>query len=171
MNASAAHAVLRRALDRVTFGTSPELIEEAQRLGWERWLDAQLAPGDRQDVELERRLRKLKLLIEYETDQGPEGKMMMKGGKRKVKELRPLQFLNRSITRFILRLVENLHPELVKQLPPVLSRKSLNLRQRFENHGSYLHAKLCFGKPWPAGHTRRLKLWRDALQAARGPQS
>ena len=97
MSIPADPTALRRALDRVSYGASPALLEEAQRLGWAGWIDQQLAPQDGQDAELAGRLRKLKLLIDYEIDPAAEGKMMMKGGKRHVKEMRPLKYLDRGV--------------------------------------------------------------------------
>lgn len=97
MSVPSDHAALRRALDRVTYGASPALLEEVQRVGWADWLDQQLAPKNGEDPELEQRLRKLKLLIDYEIDPAEAGKMMTKGGKKHVKELRPLQYLDRGL--------------------------------------------------------------------------
>src|SRR5260221_7654239 len=90
-------AALRRALDRVSYGASPALLEEVQRLGWADWIEQQLAPIEGQDAELDGRLRKLKLLIDYEIDPAADGKMMMKGGKQHVKEMRPLKYLDRGV--------------------------------------------------------------------------
>jgi uncharacterized protein (DUF1800 family) len=100
MSLPADNATLRRALDRVTYGASPALLDEAQQMGWEKWIDQQLAPKDSDDPQLERRLKKLKLLIDYEIDPAADAKgatMMMKGGKQHVKEMRPLQYLDRGI--------------------------------------------------------------------------
>jgi len=98
MSASVDSATLRRALNRVTYGASPDVVADAERLGWADWLDQQLAPDDTQDDELKRRLSKLKLLIEYEVDPAADGKMMMmKGGKKQVKEMRPLKYLDLSV--------------------------------------------------------------------------
>ena len=98
MSNTAEIAALRHALDRLTYGASPALLEEAQRLGWEAWIDGQLTPNDDQDSEMKRRLSKLKLLIEYDLDSAADGKMMMApGGKRKIKETRPLKFLDQPL--------------------------------------------------------------------------
>src|SRR4051794_905107 len=95
MSSSAEIAVLRRALDRATFGAGPALLDEVRKLGWEAWIDEQLAPEEKHDEDLDRRLKKLKLLIEYEMEPAAGGKMMMgKSGKDRVKEMRPLKFLD-----------------------------------------------------------------------------
>jgi uncharacterized protein (DUF1800 family) len=95
MSAPADSAALRRALDRVTYGASPALVEEAQRLGWTDWIHQQLAPDDSQDADFNRRFSSFKLLIDYEIDPAADGKaMMMKGGKQHVKEMRPLKYLD-----------------------------------------------------------------------------
>ena len=93
---------LRRWVNRATFGASPALMEEVSRAGWEGWVEAQLAPDEPADQDCQRRIQKLRLLIEYEVErpkaEGGAAKMMM-GAKivRKVKEYRPLTLLEKPI--------------------------------------------------------------------------
>ena len=95
---------LRRWVNRVTYGATPALLEEASRLGWEGWVDEQLAPDEAADEECQRRIQKAHLLIEYEVEppktDGGAPKMMMAGkGARKVKENRPLSLLDEPIEK------------------------------------------------------------------------
>lgn len=95
---------LRRRLNRATYGVTPALLEEASRQGWERWVAEQLAPDDRADADLQKRMQKFRLLIEYEVrPPAPEGagaKMMMAGkGPKKVREQRSFSLLEQPIEK------------------------------------------------------------------------
>ena len=95
---------LRRWLSRATFGVSHTLLAEANAMGWEKWVETQLTPNESADAECSKRLKDLRLKIEYEfeppKEEGGEAKMMMKGkGKQKVKELRALTSLDQPIEK------------------------------------------------------------------------
>ena len=101
-SSDASPANLRLWVNRATFGVTPESLQEAQKLGWEGWVRAQLSPDEKADTECLKRLQNFRLLIEYEVEapkaDGTASKMMMMGGKgKKVKENRPLQLLNSPI--------------------------------------------------------------------------
>ena len=92
---------LRRWVNRVTYGATPALTEEVSRVGWEGWVDGQLAPDEAADEECKRRIQKARLLIEYEVEppkaEVAGAKMMMGAKGRKVKENRPLSLLDKPI--------------------------------------------------------------------------
>jgi uncharacterized protein (DUF1800 family) len=46
----------RRVIDRATWGWTPQLESEVRSLGWERWLDQQLAPSSIPDPEVDQML-------------------------------------------------------------------------------------------------------------------
>ena len=102
MPAPASSPDLRRWLNRATFGVTPTLLEEVQSLGWERWVAAQLAPDEKADTDCLKRLKNLRLHIEYEVQPmapaaaGAKAMMTTKVAK-KVNENRPLRLLHQPL--------------------------------------------------------------------------
>ncbi len=102
MPAPASPSDLRRWLNRATFGVTPTLLEEVQTLGWERWVAAQLAPDDKADIDCQKRLKSLRLHIEYEVQpMAPAAAgtkaMMTTQAAKKVNENRPLRLLDQPL--------------------------------------------------------------------------
>jgi uncharacterized protein (DUF1800 family) len=94
---------LRRWLNRATFGITPALLAEVQNTGWEAWVTSQLAPDEKSDTDCQKRLKNLRLHIEYETQPmataaaaGTKSMMATKEAK-KVNENRPLQLLDQPL--------------------------------------------------------------------------
>ena len=95
---------LRRWLNRATFGVTPALLEEVEPIGWESWVSAQLAPDEKADAECSKRLKNLRLHIEYEVQpmttaaSTTGGKSMMSAqAPKKVNENRPLLLLDQPL--------------------------------------------------------------------------
>ncbi len=94
---------LRRWLNRATFGITPALLDEVQSTGWETWVTTQLAPDEKSDTDCLKRLKNLRLHIEYETQPmaaaaaaGTKPMMATKEA-RKVNENRPLRLLDQPL--------------------------------------------------------------------------
>ncbi len=103
MPAPASPPDLRRWLNRATFGITPALLAEVQSTGWESWVTTQLAPDEKSDTDCLKRLKNLRLHIEYETQPmataaaaGTKPMMATKEA-RKVNENRPLQLLDQPL--------------------------------------------------------------------------
>ncbi len=95
---------LRRWLNRATFGVTPSLLDEVAKNGWESWVMEQLAPDEKADADCMRRLKNLRLLIEYETQPmaaaAAGGKSMMAAKEaKKVHENRLLLLLDQPIEK------------------------------------------------------------------------
>lgn len=99
---------LRRWVNRATFGVSPALLEEVKSSGWDGWVNAQLAPDDKADADCLKRLKNLRLHIEYDVQAmaaadagGASGEKPMMAGKaaKRVNENRPLHLLEQPLEK------------------------------------------------------------------------
>jgi uncharacterized protein (DUF1800 family) len=111
MSATDSTPELRCWLNRATFGVTPALLEAVQAAGWESWVTAQLAPDETADTDCLKRLKKLRLHIEYDTQpmavagagaQGGGKPMMSAQAAKKVNENRPLHLLDQSLEKTFL---------------------------------------------------------------------
>ncbi|MES1201226.1 MAG: DUF1800 domain-containing protein [Pseudomonadota bacterium] len=90
-------SLARHVLSRLGFGPTASDVARLEHLGFEHWLDQQLAPNDADDTECNARLQALRLRIHY-----PAGSSIPVGGGpaqtwAAVDEDRPLQYLNAPI--------------------------------------------------------------------------
>jgi len=76
------------ALNRATFGATTEELARVEKMGWSAWVEEQLKPGS-DDVEVEKRIKALRMHIKYEHEgelapmmMVPGGKMSMLGGEK-----------------------------------------------------------------------------------------
>lgn len=105
MPATDAPSDLRRWVNRTTFGVSPALLEEVTSAGWEGWVQSQLAPNDKADSDCLKRLKNLRLHIEYDvqpmTTAAAAGTKPMMTAKAavKVNEDRPLKLLDQPLEK------------------------------------------------------------------------
>jgi uncharacterized protein (DUF1800 family) len=103
MPAPASLPDLRRWLNRATFGITPTLLAEVERTGWESWVTTQLAPDEQADTDCLKRLKNLRLHIEYETQPmattaaAGAKPMMAATAPKKVNENRPLRLLDQPL--------------------------------------------------------------------------
>ncbi|MCX6858119.1 MAG: DUF1800 domain-containing protein [Verrucomicrobia bacterium] len=68
------------ALNRATFGATPEELSRMEKMGWSTWVEEQLKPG-KEDAEADKRIASQKLHIKYEHEGSIDPRMMKPGGK------------------------------------------------------------------------------------------
>jgi len=68
------------ALNRATFGATPEELSRLRKMGWPAWVEEQLKPG-KEDAEADKRIANQKLHIDYEHEGSIDPQMMKPGGK------------------------------------------------------------------------------------------
>ena len=102
MPATASPPDLRRWLNRATFGVTPALLDEVEATSWEGWVTAQLVPDEKADGDCLKRLKNLRLHIEYDVQPmvpaaAGAKPMMAATAAKKVNEDRPLRLLDQPL--------------------------------------------------------------------------